>query len=370
MFLSPKNVVKYFILSFQYLYRMFRIFFLLIAITVFFPACAARDLPLEQPPPAADMERVPMPAPDMGKGPIPAPDMEKAPMPGPDAERGPMSAPGMEKGPMPDQSKSLSMGPIKRMQGEVVSGRIMIGGVEPLTRGRVAFFAAEIGPPSNEGNLRRIPDMMSDVGQDGTFSLRVPAGSYFMGAMSRDLSFGPGPPEAEEKTFVALDDQNNPRIIDIEAKRETKLGTLAVSSGNHAAAVQNAFTVTGTVMDSAGLPVEGAVLLIKINPNSRKPNFIWGKTAKDGRFHFRLPAGRSYYLLARDKLGPGRPRPGQRVGAYTGKSADVLPRPDPVSGRQGETINGLTITLNEVPDPEARKAALQGRQPSQPQTNP
>jgi len=276
----------------------------------------------------------------------------------------PQPPPGIPKGPMAERFKNLTQGPAMRVRGgELVSGRIMVDGREPLAGGRVSFFAEKIGPPSNYGNLRRIPEVVSFVNEDGTFSLQVPPGRYYMGAMSRDMSKGPGPPRPGERTFSAMDSNNNLLIIDIKEKMETKLGSVTVRHRDHSNDLQDIFTLTGTVMDAAGQPLEGAVLLVKINPNLQRPNFISEKTGKDGRFKFLLPAGRPYFLLAKDTLSAGKPSAGRRVGAYTGSdpNTNVLPKPVPITGKPGEIINDIKIVLNELPDPEKQKAKFRGR---------
>lgn len=273
----------------------------------------------------------------------------------------PQSAQGKESRSMADRFKALRPAPVIGMQKEEASGRIMIDGLQPLSGGRVAFFAEETGPPSNRDKLRRVPDAISAINQDGTFSLRLPAGHYFLGAVSKALSLGPAPPGPGEKTYIAVDNKNDPQIIVIKAREINKLGAITVRSGLQFAAEQHSFTVAGTVVDSQGRAIEGAFLLIRTTQHSKRPNFIWGKTAKDGSFLFQLPVGRPYYLLAKDREGSGKPAPGQRVGAYTGTTGNLLPKPVPVTGNEGETISGLKIILNELPDPEALKKKSRGR---------
>ena len=278
------------------------------------------------------------------------------------AQQEPLPAPAIAKGPGTDRLKKLTQGPTNRVKGEIVSGRIMIDGQEPMSGGRVAFFAEEYGPPSHFGNLRRIPERLSVIEQDGTFSLQLLAGRYYMGAMSRDWSMGPGPPQPGEKTYSAMDANNNLLLVAIANETETKLGPITVRHRDQSTNLQEVFTLIGTLKDSAGQPLEGAVVLVKINPRVRRPNFISKKTGPDGRFNIQLPAGRSYYLLAKDMVSAGRPKDGRLIGAYTGSDsvANIIPRPVPVAGMAGEIINDINITLIQLPNPEERKKKALG----------
>ena len=275
----------------------------------------------------------------------------------------PLPAPAIARGPGTDRLKKLTQGPSNRVKGEIVSGRIMIDGQEPMSGGRVAFFAEEYGPPSNFGNLRRIPERLSVIKQDGTFSLQLLAGRYYMGAMSRDWSMGPGPPQPGEKTYSALDANNNLLLISIAEETENKLGPITVRHRDHSTDLQDVFTLTGTIKDPAGQPIEGAVLLVKINPRLRRPKFISKKTGTDGRFNIQLPAGRSFYLLAKDIMRAGKPAVGGRIGAYSGPNpvVNIPPRPVPVTGMEGEIINDINITLIQLPDPQERKTKFRSK---------
>ena len=48
-----------------------------------------------------------------------------------------------QKIPLVDQAKSLTPASLNRIIGEVVSVRIMVGGLKPLSGGRSRFFAAD-----------------------------------------------------------------------------------------------------------------------------------------------------------------------------------------------------------------------------------
>ena len=74
----------------------------------------------------------------------------------------------------------------------------------------------------------------------------------------------------------------------------------------------------------------------------------------------KLPAGKPYYLLAKDMVSAGKPKAGRLIGAYTGAGpvVNVLPRPVPVTGMAGDILNDINITLNELPDPPELKLKI------------
>jgi hypothetical protein len=249
--------------------------------------------------------------------------------------------------------------------GGLVSGQIITDAEEALTSGRVALFSADIGPPSRQGNLRRVPEVITSMTADGIFSVRLPAGRYYLGAMSRDMSRGPGPPAAGENAFSAVSG-NSPLIIDVAEGTETELGPITVRSRVRYPDQANYFTVTGKVSDMQGKPFAGAYIFVKIDPRSQRPNFISEKTGRNGRFKIKLPAGKSYHLLAKDTVSLGKPLPGKHIGAYNGPGlgSSIIPAPAPITGKKGETLAGIDITMHEVSTPGPQKDEKPENQPT------
>jgi hypothetical protein len=233
-----------------------------------------------------------------------------------------------------------------------ITGRMMAGDDTTLVGGRASFFAVEIGPPSSHGNVRRIPEAMAPIGPNGEFTALLPAGRYYIGAMSRDLSLGPGPPRQGEKSLAAIDERKNRLIVEVTGGRETNLGSITMASPHPGLEAPDSFRVTGTVSDDEGNPFAGAIIFVKINPRTPRPNYISPETGPDGRFDFQLTAGRSYYLMAKDVVSTGRPSVGEHIGTYNGPdgSLNIRPVPAPLIGKKGEAQE-INIIMRKVSEP-------------------
>lgn len=239
----------------------------------------------------------------------------------------------------------------------LISGRIMIDGTVPMPGGIAAFFDTRSVYPPKFGNLRRIPDHVARVRTEGDFIAELPAGSYYLGVIVRNDTGETGPPGHEEMAFSAVDGEGRRRIFEITGgSAEVEIGDIHVSTPKNDWKFDDYVTVRGTLVDKKGQPfTEDAWILVKQNPAARRPNFISERIRGDGQFELHLPSGRSYYLLAKDVLGMGRPLPGRHVGAYTG-AVPVFdqnkpePKPVPLSGGAGEVLSGIQILMIEVPD--------------------
>jgi hypothetical protein len=243
----------------------------------------------------------------------------------------------------------------------LIKGRILNDDGEPMTGGRVSFFAVDIGPPSRQSALRRVPEAIAPVSAEGAFSIRLPEGRYYVGAMSREFSEGPGPPVAGEKALSAGTKDNAPLIVEIKGDQESELAPITMRAGVKFPEHTEFFTVTGAITDAKGKPFAGAYIFIKIDANSQRPNFISPETGKDGRFKLQLPAGKSYHLFAKDTVNFGKPAAGKHIGAYNGpdRKFSIIPAPAPVTGQKGDKLTGIDIIMHEAADPESQKAGNQ-----------
>ena len=138
-----------------------------------------------------------------------------------------------------------------------------------------------------------------------------------------------------------------------------------------------------------GKPYVGGVVLIKSDMNNQRPDFVSQRTGKDGKFRIQLPPDTTYYLVGRERS-VGRPLPGSYVGIYGSNAAittggalpigNVRParpasgmpevvgrdtgpgedQPEPLTGKAGEVIRGIDITMFKVPVPGEQREQLQG----------
>ncbi len=256
----------------------------------------------------------------------------------------------------------------------ILEGKLHIKDGKPVVEGIiVSFFDTKSGPPPTYGDLRRVPEMVSRTDAEGNFKVKLIPGSYNMGAMLRARGQGAGPPRSGEEYFFIVDDNGSLLTFEIPAKQTVNIGTVKGKKPENIPEVQNYFTVEGTVLDETGQPLENAYILVKSDINAARPLYISEKTDKSGKYHMKLPAEKSYYLLARQNLRGGRPIAGSYVGTY-GKSAPTgtegeygIDAPVGVGGKggQGEAIaitgnkgdirKKVDITMFKIPIPEENR---------------
>ncbi|OGR03428.1 MAG: hypothetical protein A2511_02670 [Deltaproteobacteria bacterium RIFOXYD12_FULL_50_9] len=247
-----------------------------------------------------------------------------------------------------------------------IKGRLMIEGKAPMLEGVVAFFNVLTAPPPNYGHLRRIPDMVSIIEKDGNFSARLPAGNYYLGALNRKPDLGPGPPRPGESLYLAMNESGAIKVVDVLAGQNKDFGNIAIYISSSFKEFEDSFTVEGVVRSEDGKPVSDAMIMVKIDLNSPRPDLISANIGNDGHYRIKLPVGKTYHFIARKSIGPGRPNAGSYVGTYNGPvpnggdDAGKGALPAPVSGKPGEIISGIDITVFEVPDPENIKKQKQG----------
>lgn len=262
---------------------------------------------------------------------------------------------------------AIEQGPLIMGDISSISGQILIEGKEPMPGGLAGFFNADSPLPPKSAHMHRIPDRVTTVDQQGRFTTRLPAGSYYLGVIIRNDMEKIGPPGPEEKSFSAVDEGGGRRIFQVIGGGSAQdHGPITVSFLAPVWLSAEMLTIRGRVINKEGQPFAGASILVKRRPDAKRPDLIAEQNGKDGQFELQLPAGGPYYLIAKEVPGSGRPQTGRHVGAYTG--ADPVfdqhkpePKPAPLSGGAGETLNGITILMIEVPDSEQRKESLQAQ---------
>lgn len=248
---------------------------------------------------------------------------------------------------------------------------------KPLPNATLSFFNTTGGPPPNLGNARRVPDLVSRADADGKFSVPLPPGMYFMGALIREKGAGPGPPRPGEKFFFARNPDGKMRIFTVKAKQTTETGIIAGIAPERFEEFQSYMTIRGKVKDADGKPLGGIIVTLNDNLNSARPKFISGKTNEDGTYEVKVPPGK-YYVVAHESIRGGRPTPGSKIGMYgrniqpgstpspntpgggpgnkmfpgsaaqSGTGNEVLP----VAGQEGDLLEHIDIIMLAVPDPE------------------
>jgi hypothetical protein len=271
-----------------------------------------------------------------------------------------------------------------------LSGQVMTDDGLPVPGGVVSFFDAKKGIPPLIAEMHRIPDMIGRMGPDGRFTVKLPPGSYYMGALIvTDPGRGPGPPQKGEKFYFAKDTSGGLRTFTLSTKEKIDAGVIIGAPPETFPSVENLVTIEGVLLKEDGKPFAGGVVLVKSDMNNQRPDFVSQRTGEDGKFRIQLPSDTTYYLLGRERS-VGRPVPGSYVGTYGSKSAisegGALPignagpaqpasgrpevfgqevgqgedLPKPIVGKAGELLTGIDISMFKVPVPGEQREKLQG----------
>jgi len=250
--------------------------------------------------------------------------------------------------------------PVGTMTGKVLfPDDISQGGV-------VSFFLKRQGPLPDQGTSRRIPDRISRMNPDGSFSAKLLAGVYYMGAMQWYKGRGPGPPGEGEKFIFIRDDSGKLKTFIVTAGKDIDIGDVTGSAPADFVELTDSFIIRGVVTDEHSKPFAGALVLLKYNMNSPRPVYVSKVTSEDGKYEFSVPAG-TYYVIARQQLSRiGRPKPGSYLGTYgeteekpIGGQAFASSMAKAVTGKQGDIHENINIMMFILPDPEERRQEIQ-----------
>ena len=271
-----------------------------------------------------------------------------------------------------------------------LSGQVMTDDGKPVPGGVVSFFDAEKGIPPLIADMHRIPDIVGRMGTDGRFNVKLLPGSYYMGALIiSDPGRGPGPPQKGETFYFAKDTNGELRTFTLGTREEKDAGVIIGAAPETFPLFKNLVTIEGMLLNEDGKPFVGGVVLVKTDMNNQRPDFVSQRTGEDGKFRIQLPPDTTYYLLGRERS-VGRPVPGSYIGTYgsntaisaggalpigsaqpaqPGSGMPALPgfsemeeneEPTPLTGKAGEVLQGIDITMFKMPVPGEQREKLQG----------
>lgn len=243
-----------------------------------------------------------------------------------------------------------------------LNGKVKFAGDAASQGGIVSFFKVDGSPEPDQLQARKVPFKISTMNNDGSFSVKLPAGPYHMGAMQWQKGRRPGPPRPGEVFMFIYDGAKNLQVIESKAGKTTEIGELTgwTPEQQKESDPANSLVIWGTVRKENSEPFPVSVVLLKDKLNSEKPLYVSNPTREDGKYHFVVPPGK-YYLIARQGTTMvGRPRPGTFMGAYGqqeaigagGKGGSSQAGAWSVSGEKGEVLKEIDITMFALPDPE------------------
>lgn len=200
--------------------------------------------------------------------------------------------------------------------GAIIHGRMMMQGKIPMVNGIVFLYDKSMGPPPSpqDNKYWRVPDQITVTDKNGEFSFEVPEGTYYLTAAQKDPDVEMGPPQADEYNYFHGDAEGNPQPIIVTPGSRLNLGVLVPSlwSPNTVLRDKGITAVEGTVSDTEGKPVEGALIFAYLSKHiTGRPIFISDKTDKNGKFLLRVHDGGSFYMKVRSVYGGGAPEDGE-----------------------------------------------------------
>ncbi|WP_281875315.1 carboxypeptidase-like regulatory domain-containing protein [Geobacter hydrogenophilus] len=228
-----------------------------------------------------------------------------------------------------------------------ITGKWITKEYGPMAGGQVLLFNTANGPPPASHKYLRLPDQGTAIDQEGTFSVQLPAGRYYLVMRKRLDPTSAGPPREGEPQYYARDKNGNPKEYVVRAGRTTNIGTITTATPYRKpkpAAADGTTGVEGTVTDKQGQPVAGIrVFAYESAEMKGMPRNASGETGADGKYVLVLTRKGTYYLKARIHYGGGKPEEGEFMGVY-GASG----KPDSVAVEQGKMSRGVDIQVERL----------------------
>jgi len=181
---------------------------------------------------------------------------------------------------------------------------------------------------------------------DGTFSIPLPAGNFYLaarkradGARSGDLAVGDlngswqkNPVTLNHGETIDLGDFHVSIVKEESRKERLQQGKFALTDT----------TLHGRMVDQDGKAVRGVYAFAYLDSRMvGKPVYISAATGADGRFELRLGDGGTYYIGARSTFG-GPLEPGEWVGTYDARPNHMI------AVKKGERLDLDKIIVREV----------------------
>ncbi len=208
---------------------------------------------------------------------------------------------------------------------------------KPLSKGVVYFFNEATGPSPMPEKYWRVPDVVESLDDTGAFSVELPAGKYYIGAILRKGSNEiVGPPSEGDLYYAGTQKYWANQAVPCDA------GIIKGAEPFSRSLITKSTGITvleGHVIDEAGKPVENVMVFAhKQSTMNDRPLFVSERTSREGAFRLRVGGAGSYYLRIRDIYGGGAPEDGAFMGAYGGKN------PEAVTVGNGQTVRGIKLT--------------------------
>lgn len=228
-----------------------------------------------------------------------------------------------------------------------IFGRIRIPDKKPGDMALLFLFDAAQGPPPSREKYWRVPDFIELLDRDGSFSVEVPAGTYYFVATKRSERNEMGPPQDGDYFYFNGDSQGNPLPLTVTKGTRLNIGVIAGAypySRGMMLSDKGITTIEGVVLDSKGKPVQWALVFASLTGVTQgRPLFVSERTGKDGKFLLRVHDGGTFYLRVRGLYGGGAPEDGELLSDVAGD------QPAKVTLKREERLQGITLKVKPFP---------------------
>lgn len=199
----------------------------------------------------------------------------------------------------------------------------------PLAGGEINFFSDAAGPIPSPEKYWRVPDKTSALDEKGGFSVELPPGGYYIGAIQRHGDQAMiGPPSDGDIYYAG---QIKYEVI---SAAQNDLGVIKGAKPFSMKISVNGAVVTaieGSVLDVFGKSVVNVMIFAhRIAEMTDRPLFVSARTDKNGAYRLRVAGSGTFYLRVSDFYGVGIPS-----GGGGGKKVVV---------KEGAVIKGINLT--------------------------
>jgi len=177
-----------------------------------------------------------------------------------------------------------------------ITGKMVTTGGEAMSGWRIRFFDTA-GPSPFTHEYWRVPDYIVRSADDGSFSARLPEGTYYMETINKVDEKKFSPPEEGYLIYPPMD-AGETKTYRVKAGETTNIGLIsgAVPFKKEWAA-RGKTGIEGVVLDMQGNPVERVLVFASHTPTMDDPLFVSDReTGTDGKYVLRVPERGQYYL--------------------------------------------------------------------------
>lgn len=224
----------------------------------------------------------------------------------------------------------------------VLKGIWKTSALGPMIGGQVLLFNSATGPPPSSNKYLRLPDAGTSIDSEGKFSVKVPAGEYYLVMRKRMNQNIAGPPQEGDLQYYARLKNGNAIAYKVTAGQAMDVGTVTVAEPfrkEKPVAMDGLTGIAGTVTDDQGLPVAGVRVFAYDSPKMQgKPLYASAETGADGKYFLNVLQKGTYYLKVRTHYGGGKPTDGEFMGSYGKPGAPAV-----VDVETGKVMKGIDI---------------------------